>query len=61
MASQSDVAKVFGIVLVLVGALGFVPNPIVGDPGAAPDAQEQAGAAEDGASSAPTSCMTSST
>lgn len=35
MISQSNVAKVFGIVLLLVGLLGFVSNPLVGDPGAA--------------------------
>lgn len=49
MVSQSDVAKVFGIVLLLVGVLGFIPNPIVGDPGAAEAAQDRTGAAEEGA------------
>lgn len=49
MLTQSNVAKTFGIVLLLVGVLGFIPNPIVGDPGAADDAQDRTGAAEDGA------------
>lgn len=37
MLTQSNVAKTFGIVLLAVGILGFIPNPIVGDPGAAGD------------------------
>lgn len=49
MVSQSDVAKTFGVVLLIVGVLGFIPNPIVGDPGAAEDAQDRTDAAEDGA------------
>lgn len=32
MSLQTTVVKVFGIVLLLVGVLGFIPNPIVGDP-----------------------------
>lgn len=49
MISQSNVAKIFGIVLLVVGIVGFVPNPIVGDPGTAGDAQQQAGDAGEGA------------
>lgn len=49
MGTQATVAKVFGVVLLIVGVLGFVPNPIVGDPGAAGEAQERTGAAEEGA------------
>lgn len=49
MVSQSDIAKTFGVVLLIVGVLGFVPNPIVGDPGAAEDAEQRTGAAEEGA------------
>lgn len=49
MLTQANVAKTFGIVLLVVGVLGFIPNPIVGDPGAAEDAQDRTGAAEEGA------------
>ncbi len=49
MLDQSTVAKIFGFVFLAVGLLGFIPNPIVGDPGAAGEAQERTGAAEDGA------------
>lgn len=49
MLTQANVAKTFGIVLLVVGILGFIPNPIVGDPGASGEAQERTGAAEEGA------------
>lgn len=49
MLSNASVAKVFGIVLLVVGIIGFFPNPIVGDPGAADEAQDRTGAAEEGA------------
>lgn len=46
MLSQSLVAKTFGFVFLAVGLLGFIPNPLVGAPGAASDAAQGAGDSE---------------